>query len=119
MISENACYAALFVAEALTAWLYLEYLFKRRKSTFSLIFSFLIGYSLLFAASLLGNTTINALLFCLVNFALTEWYYQCNIRTALLHTAFLCFIMVGAEFLLHYLSVYLAMNFLHIHITLV
>lgn len=99
MISENACYAALFVAEALTAWLYLEYLFRRRKSTFSLIFSFLMGYSLLFAVSLLGNTTINALLFCLINFALTEWNYQCNIRTALLHTAFLCFIMVGAEIL--------------------
>lgn len=99
MISENICYATLFVAEALTAWLYLEYLFRKKKSSFFLIFSFSIGYSLLFAVSLLDNTTLNAIFFCFVNFALVEWNYQCNARTALLHTAFLCFIMVGAEIL--------------------
>lgn len=99
MISENICYATLFVAEALTAWLYLEYLFRKKKSSFFLIFSFSIGYSLLFAVSLLDNTTLNAIFFCFVNFVLVEWNYQCNARTALLHTAFLCFIMVGAEIL--------------------
>lgn len=99
MISENICYATLFVAEALTAWLYLEYLFRKKKSIFFLILSFSIGYSFLFAISLLDNTTLNAIFFCFVNFALIEWNYQCNVRTALLHTAFLCFIMVGAEIL--------------------
>lgn len=99
MISENICFAALFVIEALTAWLYLEYLFNKKKSTFFLIFSFSMGYSILFAISLLDNTTLNAVFFCFVNYCLIEWNYQCNFRTALLHTAFLCFVMVGAEIL--------------------
>lgn len=99
MISENICFAALFVVEALIAWLYLEYLFNKKKSIFFLIFSFSIGYLILFAISLLDNTTLNAVFFGFVNYCLIEWNYQCNARTALLHTAFLCFVMVGAEIL--------------------
>lgn len=99
MISEKFCYAALFVAEALTAWLYLEYLFRRKRSAVFLIGTFLIGYVFLFAVSLLDNTTVNAAFFCCVNLVLIELNYQCNVKTALLHTAYLCFVMVGAEIL--------------------
>lgn len=99
MIRENICYAALFAAEALTAWLYLEYLFRRKQTTLFLTSTFVFGYIFLFIISLLDNTTVNAALFCCVNLALIELNYQCNIKTALLHTAFLCFVMVGAEIL--------------------
>ena len=99
MISETICYAALFVAEALTAWIYLDYLFRQKKSSFFLICSFFSGYTILFGISEFDNTTLNAFFFCIVNYSLIILNYQCNVRTALLHTAFLCFIMVGAEIL--------------------
>ena len=99
MISEKMCYAALFAAVALTAWLYLEYLFRRKRSAVFLIGTFLIGYVFLFVVSLLDNTTVNAAFFCFVNLVLIELNYQCNVKTALLHTAYLCFVMVGAEIL--------------------
>lgn len=97
MIVEKIWYATLFIAEALTAWLYLEYLFGQKKSTLFLLCSFFSGYLILFCVSSFDNTTINAFFFCIINFLLIEFNYQCNRKTAVLHTAFLCFIMVGAE----------------------
>lgn len=99
MINENICYAALFAVEALIAWLYLEYLFRRKNSTIFLMSTFLGGYIFLFTISQLDNTTVNAVFFCCVNLVLIRLNYQCNVKTALLHTAFLCFVMVGAEIL--------------------
>lgn len=97
MIGEKICFAVLYAIEALIAWLYLEYLFNRRKSIRLLLFSFFIGYAVLFLCSLLDNTTINGIFFCIVNFLLIKQNYQCNTKTAILHTAFLCFVMVGSE----------------------
>lgn len=97
MIGEKICFAVLYAIEALIAWLYLEYLFNKRKSIRFLLFSFFIGYAVLFLSSLLNNTTINGISFCIVNFFLIKQNYQCNTKTTLLHTAFLCFVMVGSE----------------------
>lgn len=99
MISEKICVATVFVAEAMIAWLYLEYILSRKRSLHYLICSFGIGYAALFAFSLLGNTTINAITFCGINYFLIRQNYQCSIKTALLHSTFLCFAMVGAELL--------------------
>ena len=103
MISEKIIFAVLFVAEALIAWLYLEYLFTKRKSAFFLTGSFCIGYAVLFAVSLFENTTVNAVAFCAVNFSLININYRTSTRTALLHAAYLCFIMIGAELLVNLL----------------
>ena len=70
MIGEKICYAALFVAEALTTWQYLEYLFSKKKTFCFLACSFACGYTVLFAVSLLDNTTGNAIAFCIVNYIL-------------------------------------------------
>lgn len=51
------------------------------------------------AVSFLNNTTVNAIAFSIVNFLIIEINYQCSRKAALLHTAFLCFIMVGTEIL--------------------
>ena len=59
----------------------------------------MIGYAVLFGISFLDNTTINAAAFCAVNYALAVIQYRCGRKAAVLHTAFLCFIMVGAEIL--------------------
>ena len=99
MIGEKICVATVFVAEAMIAWLYLEYILNRKRSLHYLICSFGLGYAALFAFSLLGNTTINAITFCGINYFLIRQNYQCSIKTALLHSTFLCFAMVGAELL--------------------
>lgn len=99
MIGEKICFAVLFSVEALIAWLYLEYLFSRRKTIYPLLISFFIGHLLLFVLSLLNNTTVNAVSFCIVNFCLIKYNYQCNAKIVLLHTAFLCFVMIGTEIL--------------------
>ena len=99
MIGEKICYEALFVAEALTTWQYLEYLFSKKKTFCFLACSFVCGYAVLFAVSLLDNTTGNAIAFCIVNYILIKLNYQISRKTALLHTALLCFIMIGAEIL--------------------
>lgn len=97
MMGEKLCFAILYIIESLIAWLYLEYLFSKKRTVTFLLFSFFIGYAVLFVFSLLNNTTINAISFSIANFILIKQNYQCNAKTALLHTAFLCFIMVGAE----------------------
>ena len=99
MTGEKLCFAALFVAEALTAWLYIEYLFERKKSARVLISSFAIGYALLFGVSMLDNTTANAASFFVVNYTLARLDYECSKKNAVLHTAYLTFVMVGAEIL--------------------
>ena len=53
------CNAAAFAAEALTAWLYMEYLFKAKRSPMCLASTFLTGYAVMFLVFLLGNTTAN------------------------------------------------------------
>ena len=99
MIAERLCFAIVFAAEAMIAWLYLEYILSRKKSIYHLICSFGIGYAALFAFSFLDNTTINAVMFCVVNYNLIRQNYLSSIKTAFLHSAFLCFTMVGAEVL--------------------
>lgn len=98
MMGQTICYAALFAAEGATAWLYLEYLFSRKQNRWHAV-SFVMGYAVLFAVSFWDNTTVNAVAFSVVNYALIVSNYQCGTKAALLHTAFLCFIMVGAEIL--------------------
>lgn len=97
MIGEKICFAVLYIVESLIALLYLDYLFSKRKSVHFLLFSFFLGYAILYVISLLSNTTINAVAFCIINFVLIKQNYQCNTKTAILHTAFLCFVMVGSE----------------------
>lgn len=99
MIGERLCFVFLFFAEAFIAWIYLEYLFCAKRSPILLTISFVAGYALLYAVSLFDNTTINATFFCIVNFILIRLNYRCSWKTAVLHSTFLCFVMVGAEVL--------------------
>lgn len=99
MIGEKICFAVALTTEAVITWLYLEYILSRKKSLRYSICLFCIGYAALFAFSLLDNTTINAITFCGINYILIKKNYQCSIKTALLHSTFLCFAMVGAELL--------------------
>lgn len=99
MIGEKLCFAIVFAAEAMIAWLYFEYILNRKKMLHILIFSLGIGYVSLFMFSFLDNTTINAIMFYVVNYNFIRQNYSCSIKMALLHSSFLCFAMVGAEVL--------------------
>lgn len=99
MIGEQFWYATSFLAEALTVWLYFDYLLPRKKSPYVIALSFAAGYAALTFISQMSNTTLNAISCCIVNYALIRFNYLCNKKTALLHIAFLCFIMTGAEIL--------------------
>ncbi len=99
MIGENFWYAISFLSEALTVWLYFDYLFPRKKRPYVITLTFAVGYVALTFISRLNNTTLNAITCCIVNYTLIRFNYQCNKKSALLHIAFLCFIMTGAEIL--------------------
>ena len=99
MNGEKICFAIVFAAEAMIAWLYLEYILSRKNPLPILICSFGMGYAALFVFSFLDDTTVNAIMFCVVNFILIKQNYSCSIKTTLLHSAFMCFAMVGAEVL--------------------
>lgn len=101
MIGALILYVISFSAEAITAWLYFDFLLSKKKSVQFTVVVFAGGYSFLFAISRLDNTTLNAIAFCLVNFALILLGYECNRKTALLHTTFLCFLMVGSEIIIN------------------
>lgn len=99
MIEEKICYVICFISEALTAWLYLDFVFERKRSTSSLSCFFLIGYALLFLVSGYKNSNINATFFCVVNYVVIKCNFRCSKKAALLHTTLLCFFMAGSEIL--------------------
>lgn len=100
MIEEKICYAICFISEALTAWLYLDFVFERKRSISSLMCFFLIGYTLLFLVSGYKNSNMNAAFFCVVNYIVIKCNFRCSEKAALLHTALLCFFMAGSEILI-------------------
>ena len=97
MMDEKLCYAIAFLSEALTAWLYLDYVFDRKRNTVSLACFFIFGYAFLFYISGYENTNMNATLFCVINYIVIKRNFRCSEKAALLHTAFLCFLMAGSE----------------------
>lgn len=99
MIGELLCYAVVYIAEAITALWYMEYLFARKRKMSHIIPTVGIGYLLLYGVSLLEITVLNTVSFFLVNFVVLYTNYLCARKTAILHSAFLSFIMTVAEIL--------------------
>lgn len=54
MILERAIFIAVYIAEALIAWLYFEFLFSKKTSSLFQLFIFLSGYALLFCISIVS-----------------------------------------------------------------
>lgn len=99
MMPEAISLAVLHLVEACIACVYLDYLFERKRKLWLYIISYALGYSILFAVSRLELTAVNAISFTAVNFLLITFHYRCGIKTALIHGAFLCFLMMTAEIL--------------------
>jgi len=98
-MGEQICYAAVFLLEALIAWLYFEHLFSKRKGFIPQLIIFLPGYLLLYFISLADNMWINTGTFFVVNVALAYVLYLCNLKQAIIHSAFLTFLMCVGELL--------------------
>lgn len=103
MIAEKLLYVAIFMAEAITAWLYFSYIYKQEKNSLYTSISFALGYTLLFLASQLSIVVLNASLFFVVNTAILYLNYSCEIKSSVLHAAFLTLTVSISEILVNLL----------------
>ena len=97
MIWRFLAYIAVFFAEALTAWIYLGYLFSRKTTLIRCIGSFVVGYTLLLCLIPLNSTLVNSLAFAAVNGTVILLNYSCSKAKALINAGFLAFVMLFSE----------------------
>lgn len=97
MNTQQICYAIVYLAEAVIAWLYFEYLFPRRRKLYAIGIFFLLTYAVQFFLSLLEIPEVNLASFFFLNLGLLLFSYHCGIKTAILHTALLTFLMSVSE----------------------
>lgn len=94
------CYLVAFLAEAMIVLWYMGDLFTERRKISQIVVFTLGGYLLLYAVQLLNITVLNTISFFVVNCLLMFFCYDCAIKTSILHSAFLSFIMTIAEVLI-------------------
>ena len=98
MMGNYTVYILLWaLAQGLIAWLYFQFIFTRRERLSALIIYFVIGYMILFAASWHGFGGLYFMPFFAINLFLLWQNYQCPVKTAVLHVAFLTFVMTVAQ----------------------
>lgn len=85
------------LAQGFITWLYFEFLFARRERLSTIIVYFVIGYVILFGTSWYGLDKLYFLPFFGINLFLLWQNYGCRIKTAVLHVAFLTFIVTIAQ----------------------
>ena len=100
MIAEKVFYAALFMAEAITAWLYFNYIYTQTAKNIRVFASYALGYALLFGLAQLDSVILNVGSFFVINAILLAINYSCEVKSAILHAAFLTLLMSIAEILI-------------------
>ena len=111
MIAEKLLYAAIFLTEAITAWLYFSYIYTQTKNSLHTLFCFTLGYTLLFVASQFDAVLINVMLFLAVNAVILSLNYSCERKSALLHAAFLTLTMSVSEILVNLFITYVTKDY--------
>lgn len=97
MMAEYICYGVLYIAEATIAWLYFDALFCRKSSGLKIGITFAVAYLLLFGITWFNSVVLNGAAFFLANLLLLWMNYECKLRSAILHSAFLTSIMAITE----------------------
>lgn len=97
MMAEYICYGVLYIAEATIAWLYFDALFCRKSSGLKIGITFTVAYLLLFGITWFNSVVLNGAAFFLSNLLLLWMNYECKLRSAILHSAFLTSIMAITE----------------------
>lgn len=110
-MTDQLCYIMAYAIEAIIALCYFENLFTPKQKISVIAFSTLIGYLLLYGVVQLQIIALNTLSFFVVNFLILFTTYNCKLRTAILHSAFLSFIMTVAEVLVTLFTSLFAKNF--------
>lgn len=91
------CYGATFAAEAGIAFLYCDRMFVAKRSLPFQVFSFLLGFFLLFLIFNPNWALINSVSFTVLHFLLIGLNYQTGIWTALLNAGMLTLLMNAGE----------------------
>ncbi|MGI5977597.1 MAG: sensor histidine kinase [Candidatus Limivicinus sp.] len=94
---ERICYAFVYLFEAFIAISYYEYIFERRTSIYTLLATAVIVYAVCYGTFFFDSMVINSVSMLGANFILLLVNYHCNLKTAILQTAFLSFIMTITE----------------------
>lgn len=97
MMAEYICYGVLYIAEATIAWLYFDALFCRKSSGLRIGITCAVAYLLLFGITWFNSVVLNGAAFFLSNLLLLWMNYECKLRSAILHSAFLTSIMAITE----------------------
>ena len=97
MIVEKILYAAIFVAEAITAWLYFSYIYSQKKKDLSVFLGFSLAYITLYLIAQMSIVFLNVFSFFVANTILLKQNYYCEIKSAILHAAFLTLAMGISE----------------------
>ena len=87
-MGEHISYLFLYLAEAVIAWLYFDYLFHRKREPLTMFITFAGGYIVLYFVRWVQIVAINGTAFFIVNLLLLYVNYHCKIRSAVLHSAF-------------------------------
>lgn len=96
-MGEQISYLFIYLAEAVIAWLYFDYLFVVKRIPPTLIFTFAGGYMALYFVRWIQIVAINGTAFFVVNLLLLYANYHCKLRSAVLHSAFLTSVMAITE----------------------
>ncbi len=97
-MNEYALYSLLgALAQGSIALLYFQFIFTRRERIPALIVYFVISYLVLFAINWYGLDKLYFLPFFGVNLFLLWQNYSCPVKTAVLHVAFLTFVVTIAQ----------------------
>lgn len=100
MIGEQLCYIVVYISEAITAIWYMENLFAQKRKFSHIAHITGLGHIILYCISLIEITALNTISFFIANYLILCSCYHCAKRTAILHSAFLSFIMTIAEVLI-------------------
>lgn len=101
MNGESACYAIVFFAEALIALAYAEYLFSRKRTLLLVIILIAAEYLILFVISeVIDVIAVNTISFFAVNTLLICLNYSCDLKTAIMHSGILAFVMSTSEIIM-------------------
>ena len=100
MIGEKLCYAIVYAVEAMIALWYFESLFARKRHLLNTFLFLGLCYLVLYGISFLDITALNTISFFAANLVILYTNFYCPLKTAILHSAFLSFIMTIAEVLI-------------------
>lgn len=96
-MGELISYLFLYLAEAVIAWLYFDYLLHGKKWPITMILSFAGGYLGLYFVGRIQSVSLNGAAFFAVNLFLLQFNYHVKLRTSVMHAAFLTSIMAITE----------------------